>query len=579
MLAPSLSQATAPSIQLEGTDLPPAVATLVEEVVVDHSLHQPDAFLVRFTDPGRTVLGDSGVRVGSPVRIAIGGLRDASPAPLVSGEVTSIEAEYGDSGSSLIVRGYDLSHRLARGRRTQTYKNVKYSDIAGQIADRNSLERGQVDDSGDVLELVSQANQSDWDFLVRLAGEIDFAVAVVDGALDFRKPPDASTAPAEGDYDSSDPLQLVLGEELLEFRPRVTGAGQVSAVEVRGWSVADKAPIVGTAQAGTSSATLPDDPASLASRFGDATFVSVDAGPADQRAADRLAGRFAELIGSTFAEATGTARGTPQLRAGRAISVAVVGEAFEGRYTLTRTRHVYDLLHGYRVHLEVSGRQDRSLLALAAGGSAGSGGSGGSGGPDRSRIPGVVVGVVDDIDDPQKLGRVRVRFPWLSDDYVGDWARVALLGAGPSRGAVWLPDHDDEVLVAFEQGDITRPVVLGGLWNGQDQPPTYEVDQGRQKFRSLVSRRGHTVILRDGDDSSTIELTTSDGKLSLVLDESNGEIRLTADGTTKVTISAGGDLAIKAQGQLTLEGQQGAELTSSATVKVKGSMVQLNPPG
>jgi phage protein D len=568
-----LVQTDSPAIQIDGSDLPPAVAALIEEVVVDDSLHEPDTFQIRFTDPQRSVLDDSGIEVGSTVRIAIGGLHDDAPAPLISGEVTSVEADYGELGSALIVRGYDGSHRLARGRRTQTYRNVKYSDIAGQVADRASLDRGRIDDSGAVLELVSQANQSDWDFLLRLAAEIDFTVAVVEGALDFRKPPDSSTAPPAGDYDSSDPLQLVLGEDLLDFRPRVSGAGQVSQVEVRGWSVADKAPIVGTAQAGTTSASLPDDPASLASRFGDATFVSVDAGPADQRAADRLAGRYAELIGSTFAEATGTARGTPRLRAGKAISVGVVGEAFEGRYTLTRTRHVYDLVHGYRVDLEVSGRQDRSLLSLASGGSAGSGASG------RDRVYGVVIGVVDDVDDPQKLGRVRVRLPWLSDDYVGDWARVALPGAGPDRGAVWLPDHDDEVLVAFEQGDVTRPVVLGGLWNGQDQPPTYEVDQGKQKFRSLVSRRGHTVILRDGDDSSTIELTTSDGKLGLVLDETNGEIRLTADGTTKVTISAGGDLAIKAQGQLTLEGQQGAELTSSANVKIKGQVVQLNPPG
>jgi phage protein D/phage baseplate assembly protein gpV len=571
-----LVQTDAPVVQIDGSDLPVAVAARIEEVVVDDSLHEPDTFLIRFTDPERTVLDDSGVKVGSSVRISVGGLKDDAPAPLISGEVTSVEAEYGEVGSSLIIRGYDKSHRLARGRHTETYRNVKYSDIAGRIADRASLDRGRIDDSGAVFELVSQANQSDWDFLGQLAREIDFEVAVVDDALDFRRPPDASTAPPEGDFDSSDPLQLVLGDELLEFRPRISGAGQVSRVEVRGWSVADKAAIVGTAPAGTSSASLPDDPATLASRFGDATFVSVDAGPADQRTADRLAGRYAELVGSTFAEATGTARGTPKLRAGKAISVAVVGEPFEGRFTLTRTRHVYDLVHGYRAHIEVSGRQDRSLLALASGGPGGAGISPGSG---RSRVVGVVTGVVDDIDDPQKLGRVRVRLPWLSDDYVGDWARVALLGAGPNRGAVWLPEHDDEVLVAFEQGDITRPVVIGGLWNGKDQPPTYEVDQGRQKFRSLVSRRGHTLTLRDGDDSSTIELTTSDGKLSLVLDETNGEIKLTADGTTKVTISAGGDLAIKAQGQLTLEGQQGAELTSSATVKVKGQAVQLNPPG
>ncbi len=572
MPAPAAALASTPTIQLDGRDLPEALISQLQEVVVDDNLHLPDTFEIRFFDPGRSVVEDSGVKVGSAVRISAGGLNEPAPVLLLSGEVTAIEAEYDEQGGSLIVRGYDKSHRLARGRRTQTYQNVKYSDIAGQIADRVALTRGKIDDSGAVLEHVSQANQSDWDFLSDLGREIDFEVAVVDGALDFRRPPEAADAPSEGDYDSSDPLKLVLGNELMTFRPRLSAAGQVSQIQVRGWSVADKKAIVGSAEPGTKSVSLPDDPGSLAGRFGDATFVSVDAGPPDQRAADRLAGRLAEQIGSTFAESTGVARGNPHLKAGGAISVSIVGQTFEGRYTLTHTRHVFDLVHGYQTYFEISGRQDRSLLGLASTG-AGRGMSGG--GP----IPGVVIGLVDDVADPQKLGRVRIRFPWLSDDYVGDWARVAMLGAGPSRGAVWIPESGDEVLVAFEQGDIRRPIVVAGLWNGQDQPPAYEVDQGKLKARSLVSRRGHTIVLRDGDDTSTVELNSSDGKLSVVLDETNGELKLTASGTAKVTISAGGDLSIKAQGQLTLEGQQGAELKSPATVKVKGSMLQLNPPG
>ena len=154
-----------------------------------------------------------------------------------------------------------------------------------------------------------------------------------------------------------------------------------------------------------------------------------------------------------------------------------------------------------------------------------------------------------------------------------------MLGGGSGRGAVWLPEIDDEVLVAFEHGDVRRPVVLGGLWNGTDTPPPYEVDQGKQKTRSLVSLKGHKVVLHDGDDSATVELSTSDGKLTIVLDETGGEIKVTASDTAKVTISAEGDLSITAQGQLTLQGQQGAELSSPATIKVKGQMLQLNPPG
>ena len=568
-MAPALT--SVPTVEIDGTPLSESLASSLQEVIVDDHLQLPDTFELRFFDPQRTVVADANAKIGSAVRISAGGLDDPTPQLLLGGEVTAIEAEYDENGGTLVLRGYDLSHRLTRGRKTKAWQNAKYSDVAGEIADAASLQRGTIDDSGAVVEHVSQANQSDWDFLWDLAREIDFEVAVVDGKLDFRKPADADGAPSGGDYDSSNPLQLVLGARLLRFRPRVSGAGQATGFEARGWSVFDKDAIVGTAPAGTTSVrSLPDDPASLAGRFGDAKFVSVDAAPADQRAADKLADRFKEHVGSTFAEATGVARGDPRLKAGGAISVSTVGSTFEGSYTLTHTRHSFDLLNGYQTHLEVSGRQDRSLLGLASSG-------GGASGP--ARISGVVIALVDDVDDPKTLGRVRLRFPWMDDDYVSDWARVSTLGGGKQRGAAWLPEHDDEVLVAFEHGDVRRPYVLGGLWNGLDAPPDYAVDQGKQKTRSLVSRTGHKVVLRDGDDSSTVELTTSDGNLSLVLDETNKEIKISAAQTAKVTISAGGDLTISAQGQLTLQGQQGAELSSPASVKVKGSMLQLNPPG
>ncbi len=83
----------------------------------------------------------------------------------------------------------------------------------------------------------------------------------------------------------------------------------------------------------------------------------------------------------------------------------------------------------------------------------------------------MVIGVVTAVDDPESLGRVKVKFPWLADDYESWWARVAQLGAGPDRGAVWLPEVNDEVLVAFEHGDTRRPYVVGGLCNGVDNPP------------------------------------------------------------------------------------------------------------
>jgi uncharacterized protein involved in type VI secretion and phage assembly len=92
------------------------------------------------------------------------------------------------------------------------------------------------------------------------------------------------------------------------------------------------------------------------------------------------------------------------------------------------------------------------------------------------RIHGVVVGLVTNNQDPDGLGRVKVKFPWLSDVDESSWARIAAPMAGKQRGACFLPEVDDEVLVAFEHGDMRFPYVLGALWNGQDAPPVTNSD-------------------------------------------------------------------------------------------------------
>src|SRR5438105_68508 len=119
-----------PVIEVEGQPLAHQVEVLLEQVVVDDHLHLPDMFLLSFRDAGNEVFGRAQLRIGAKVRIGVPGAGAGATEVLIDGEVTGLEAEYDASGSRAIVRGYDGSHRLHRGRITQTYQNVKDSDVA-----------------------------------------------------------------------------------------------------------------------------------------------------------------------------------------------------------------------------------------------------------------------------------------------------------------------------------------------------------------------------------------------------------------------------------------------------------------
>lgn len=566
-----------PRVEIDGSPLAAGVETLLERVVVDDHLHTPDMFAITFRDAERQVLGQAKVKIGSKVKVSTPALGGSSPELLIAGEVTALEAEYDAGGSRAVVRGYDGSHRLHNGRETQTYRNVKDSDIAQTVANRHSLQPGTIDDSKTTHDHVSQVNLSDWDFLNARAGEIGFEVAVSDGKLDFRKPTPSSNAPAKGDFRSTNPLQLVFGQDLIEFRPRVSAAEQVKEVKVRGWDVKNKQALIGSAQAGTSSAALPTTPSSMASKVGDRTFTVVDRPLSTQSQVDATAQAIVDQIGSAAAEADGIARGNPKLKAGQAVSVSVVADDFVGSYTLTHTRHIFDA-SGYRTYFTVSGRQDRSLFGLVSAGSNGHGGGGGA------PIYGVVIGIITNNDDPDQLGRVKLKFPWLSDNYESDWARITQLGAGPKAGAVFIPEVNDEVLVAFEFGDVRRPYVVGSLYNGKDKPDVGSglFNQGKVKRSGFVSRQGHRFVFFEDSGKSGIALITQDKKTRIALKQTGPEIHIYCEG--KVTIESQGDmklsskagLNIEASGQLQIKGDGGIKVNSNAMVEVKGQMVKLN---
>jgi uncharacterized protein involved in type VI secretion and phage assembly len=203
---------------------------------------------------------------------------------------------------------------------------------------------------------------------------------------------------------------------------------------------------------------------------------------------------------------------------------------------------------------------------------------------ERGEVKGVAIGIVTNNRDPEGLGRVKVRYP-TREDQESFWARIAVPMAGPGRGTYFLPEVDDEVLVAFDQDDVRHPYVIGALWNGQDSPPQTNAD-GQNDIRQIKSRSGHELTFNDRSGSEQIELKTQAGHL-IRIDDTTGSEKIEiqdARGSNRITIdSTQGSIEVESLQRIKLKSTQiDIEATAAMNIKatgvltIKGTLVQIN---
>jgi phage baseplate assembly protein V len=158
------------------------------------------------------------------------------------------------------------------------------------------------------------------------------------------------------------------------------------------------------------------------------------------------------------------------------------------------------------------------------------------------RFFGVVEAVVVDVIDPEGEGRVKVQFPWFDEETVTDFCRVCQIYAGNGYGAFFVPEVGDEVLVGFVHGDMRMPVVLGGLYNGQDKPPSARrADQDQKMVRT---KAGHELVFDDHDQRVTLK---SKGGLTVELDDTGKKVTVTtAAGPSVVLDGSSSSITIEA---------------------------------
>jgi hypothetical protein len=633
------------SVKLNMMPLRPDVEPHLVRVVVDTHLQLPDMFELTFLDEECTLAATAGIDIGGLVEIFGGAPDSAEAKPLIKGEITAIEAVCAQLHVYTVVRGYEKAHRLQRAPRTRTFLNMTDADVARQIAGDAGLDIGTIDDTRTTHEHLGQIAQTDWSFLKQRARELGYETGVAGGEFFFRKPsgrPEGglgglagAAAGAVAGALGAGPPTLTFKDNLLEFLPRITAANLTPKVEVRVWDPCAASVVTAKEDATTGTATIDgQEPAALAGRFNGALQLPVpqlpslpgmpDFGQAPDdtayvvagyplaegsnatAAAEEMAVGLSEHIASSFAEAEGYAVGNPDVQAGKQVNIAGVPARFAGSWTVSNAKHVFDESEGgYHVRFYVSGRHERSLLGLSSLG-------GTQGLPPR--IPGLVCGVVTNVNDPDGKGRVKVALPWLAPAYESGWARVVQFGAGKSAGAIFVPDVTSEVLVGFEHGDPRRPYVLGGLLNDNtefglgDDPVLASGAAATVVRRGFSTPTGNGLVFHDElmpappqpggrPTASEVVLGATDGSVALSIDKVGGELVIRCDptpapggatsgtiriecgnaGNVEIKTGTGGSVSVEAGGELSLKGQTGVKIQSqTGNVEINGMQIKLN---
>lgn len=534
------------SILVDGDEIDDELAKSIREVRVLNYLRLPDlctlSAVYRKGAEGEDQPIDSNpFDIGKQLEVKLGAKHQLTTTTLFRGQIVSLELDFGAGGVELHVRGFDRSHVLIRSRRVRTFQNQTSSDIVRKIVTDAGF-TAQCDASGDPHEFMQQDNETDWDFIWRLAERVGFEFVVQDATAHFRK------------QSAGDPIPLEWPQTLRSFSPRVTATQQAHAVTLSAHDPKTKQAIDVTASSPQQIARIGVERSDVAGAF-DGADVHIATEPVkSQSEGSALAQALLDKLANGYIAAEGVSDGDPRIRAGAAVQVSGLGQKYSGLYRVAAATHV--LRGGSTYETRFANSPAHTLLGSVGGE------RGGAGAPPSFGAQ-LVLGIVTNNQDPDNLGRVRVKYPALGPDAEGAWARIATVSAGNARGLLMLPVVGEEVLVGFEHDDTTRPYVLGSLFNGVDVPGN-DLTQNEDGSFALLSDQKIVATAKDAMTLTTSrDLTTT----------AQGAISETAQ--KNVTIESGqGDISIKSDmGNVTIEGQQ------SVTIKCGASSIQVSPSG
>ncbi|HEX2224157.1 MAG TPA: contractile injection system protein, VgrG/Pvc8 family [Thermoanaerobaculia bacterium] len=334
-------------VKIESVPLKEKAADVLS-IRVRHDLVAPSLFELKLRNLSETrpiLSDDSRFAVGNQVEIAMGEI----PQRVFVGEITGLELEFRPREEVLTVRGYDLGHRLLRGRRTRSWVNKTDSAIVREVAEEAGLD-AKVDDTKVKLPYVLQDNQTDWDFLLQRAGDLGFALRVEDKTLLFQRYRNDTSAVLR--FERKD-------QSLLEFRPRLSTVGLAGKVVVQGWSARDKKAITSLVAAGDEGTTMGGSRGGLVtaekafSAMAGTVAAVVDRPVSSQAEADQIARGWLREMALSYITGEGLVLGCADLKAGTVIGINDFGEQLSGLYYVTSVCHTFSRGGRYRTAFTV----------------------------------------------------------------------------------------------------------------------------------------------------------------------------------------------------------------------------------
>lgn len=540
----------APVVEVDGRALSRDINNNLIGLRVSTALRLPGRATLEFLDEGFELSASETFKIGAKIEIGT-----ANGPILFTGYVTGVELDIEHGAPNLTVTADDAAYRLTLGNRVRTFAAVTYSEIATKIAQENQIPVATTKSSSP-QDYVLQSD-TDFGFLSEIADRAGYDWWVDEkGKLQFH-PMGSRGEPTRLAWSGKDGT-------LTQFSVKATGL-HPTKVTARSWNPSNQSEI-----AAVNEVSVPGNSSNFVRPYvqakeldGNRAVTTSHLLYATQSDGTALTRSASARVVATSVVATGLCSVNPAIAVGTDVTVSEVGPA-SGTYAVTEVEHIYDS-RGFLTRFTAGDRAPSGLVDTLAAPI-----------PSSFRADMLVVGVVTNINgDDKHPGHVKVKFPTFGDQIESAWARVLSVGAGESRGMTFLPEVNDEVVIGFEGGDVTRPVVLGGIYSSKKAARDYGTKDGKVHKRQIVSRLGHAIELGDGDKPA-------DKRIALTLADAGYSVNLSMEGLTAqvpagkpVTVSAGDTkIEFDKQGNIVMSGKK-VTIKAVGAVEISGMTVAL----